>query len=121
MHSGGGLAMALQLKSVVEGWTEPIRHRLLNDGAAIDIQGRTVELILERKDGVAVDTSGKTANLDDGTEALKGVVQYSPADGDLTVAGSQYYVQWKVTAFGTDAFWPNEEPARLRVYPQGKA
>lgn len=113
--------MATELKPVVEGWTEAIRQRLLNDGIAIDIQGRTVELILETKAGVAVSTTGKTANLDDGTEALRGVVEYTPAVGDLMVNGSQYYWQWKVTAGLETAFWPNGEPARLRVYPQGKA
>lgn len=112
--------MAIQLKDVVEGWTEPIRHRLLNDGVALDIQGRTVELILETKAGVAVDTTGKTANLDDGTEDLKGVVEYTPEAGDLMADDSPYYVVWKVTAFGEDAFWPNGAAAKMKVYPQGK-
>ena len=112
--------MAQELKPVVEGWTEPIRHRLLNDGQPVDIQGRTVALVLETKTGLAVNTSGKTANLDDGSAPMKGVVEFTPAAGDLVAASSQYYWQWKVTAGGVDAFWPNGEPYRLTVNPQGK-
>lgn len=109
------------LQPAVEGQTEPIIHQLLNEGEPFLIQGMTVELVLQKKDGTAISTSGKTTNLDDGTAPNKGKVKYSPDAADLTKAGSPYYVRWKVTdGAGKIAFWSNSAADRLAVYPVAK-
>lgn len=111
----------MALKPVTEGWTEDIIHQLLNDGTPADIQGMTVELILEKADGTSVDTSAKVTNLDDGTAGNKGKVSFAPAVTDLVTTGSPYYWKWQVTAGVNDvAFWPNDKALRLKVYPVGK-
>jgi hypothetical protein len=113
--------MATQLNPVVEGETEPIVHQLLSDGTPFLIQGLTVELILEKKDGTIITTAGKLANLDDGTEGNRGKMQYSPSAGDFVKAGSDYYVRWKVTdGAGKVAFWPGGEAAKMKVYAVAK-
>jgi hypothetical protein len=112
--------MSTFLTDVVEGQTDPIVHRLLNDGVALLIQGMTVTLILETKDGTAINTSGKVDNLDDGTEPLRGKVRFNPSSSDLLASNSAYYWHWKVTSAGKVAFWPNGQAARLKVFPQGK-
>lgn len=108
------------LKPVTEGWTEPIIHTLLNDGAAVLIQGLTIALIMYGSDHAALSTSGKVTNLDDGTAPNKGKVKFSPGSSDLVEAKSPYTVKWKVTdGAGKDAFWPNGAWETLKVYKQG--
>ena len=110
------------LKPVVEGWTEPIVHRLLNDKVPVLIQGMDVALILIGHDGTAVDTTGKVANEDDGTEPNRGRVAYRPDAGDLVAAKSMYSVRWRVTdGDGKNAFWPNDDFEKLKVSKPGWA
>src|SRR5262245_2586883 len=110
----------MYLKSTVEGTTEPMYHRLYNKGVPMLIQNMTLQLLMEGSDCSQVATAGKTENLDDGTEANRGLVKFTPLAGDLHAELSPYYVRWLVTdGGGKTAPWPSASPARLRVYSQG--
>ena len=109
------------LTDVVEGQTEEIVHQLLNDGEPMLIQGMTVELVLEQKDGTSIDTTGKVDNLDDASEPNRGMVKYSPDAADFVKAGSDYYWRWQITdGSGKISFWPNDAAARLKVWAVAK-
>lgn len=92
-------------EQLVQGWTEPIRQQLLNDGSPFDASGATLALVLRDKTGAVVSYTGTVA----WSATATSVAQFSPAAGDLLAASSPYAARWKVTAAGKDAFYPNGE------------
>lgn len=85
---------------ITEGWTGDLDFTLTADGAAVDLTGATVELVLTTGSTV-VDTSGDVTVVD----AATGSVRYTPDPADLTPG--QYRAHWKVTDGGKVVFYPN--------------
>lgn len=98
---------------LVSGWTGPLDFRLLADGAAINLTGMTVELILTAQDGTSIPTTGDTSV----TDAVAGKVRYSPDSTDLVVASSPIQMRWKVTdGGGSVVYHPSGRPAVIVVH-----
>lgn len=107
------------LQPATEGQTKPLVHQLLSNKLPVSIEGFDIELIMHDSSGEVVDTTGKVTNLDDGTDANKGKVQFSPGADDLLSSGSPYTLHWKVTdGVGKVDFWPNGDALRLKVSQQ---
>jgi hypothetical protein len=94
-------------EKLVEGWTDPINQQLLNDGAAVNITGCTIALLLYDKAGVLITLTGTTSIVD----AATGKVRFSPGSSDLTVARSPIKARWRVTDSSSKvSFFPNDPP-----------
>lgn len=78
---------------LVEGWTGTIDCYLVADGAAYDLTGATVTLLLFTVDGGQVTLGGSVAIS---SPATAGHVTYSPAVGDMYARYSPYRVRFKV-------------------------
>lgn len=99
--------------SLVEGWTGPLDFALKANGAAQDLTGATVVLILSKRDGVAVDTAADVSIID----AAAGTVRYAPDATDLTYADNPYRARFKVTdGAGKITFFPSGEADKWTVY-----
>lgn len=91
-------------EQLVEGWTDPITQQLLNDGAAVNITGCTVALLLYDRSGVAISLGGSTSVV----TATTGTVKFSPGASDLKAARSPIKARWKVTdGTGKISYFPN--------------
>ena len=95
--------MALDL---VEGWTERIRYTIIADGVAVNLAGKTVELLVYDKRESLKSMAGDV----DVETAASGLVYFDPDVNDLKHAESPYVIRWKVTASGVSAFFPSEAP-----------
>ena len=98
--------MAIDL---VEGWTEPIEYTILADGAAVDLTGKTVNLLLYDCDQNLLEPAGELTI----TDAPTGKVAFTPAAGDLVAAKSPYYVRFHVVEDGF--FAPNARAEEWHV------
>lgn len=99
---------------LVTGWTGPLDFQLLADGAAINLTGMTVDLILTASDGTSIPTTGDTSVQD----AALGKVRYTPDATDLLVASSPVKMRWKVTdGAGAVVYHPSARPATIVVHP----
>lgn len=97
---------------LVTGWTGPLDFRLLADGAAYNLTGMTVELILTAQDGTSISTSGDTSV----TDAATGTVRYLPDSTDLVTSNSPISMRWKVTdGGGLIVFHPSGRPSTILV------
>jgi len=77
---------------IVAGWTGPVDFALKADGAAINLAGITVTLLLSGSDGVTVDTTGDVTILSE----PGGTVRYLPDAADLSAALSPYKARFKL-------------------------
>jgi hypothetical protein len=103
----------MQYEEYTAGWTAPIEHSLLHDGATFNGAGMTPAIILTDKNGAAVSVSGSVAWANSAVSR----VRYSPAAADLVAAKSPYKMHWKVTdGAGKIAFYPQGAPIMLTVY-----
>jgi len=99
--------------SVTEGWTGPLDFILQSDGAAQDLTGMTVTLVLTGVDGTIATTTGNVSV----TDAAAGKVRYSPDATDLLSAKQPYRGRWKVTdGAGKIVFFPNGEADLWKVW-----
>jgi len=91
-------------EELVEGWTDPITQQLLNDGAAVNLAGCSVALLLYDANGRAISHTGSATIL----EAATGKVKFEPGASDLVASKSPLRVRWKVTD-GADevSYFPN--------------
>lgn len=100
---------------LVEGWTERIVETLTTDGAAQNLSGVTVTLMLYDNTDTQI-AYGGTAGID---TAADGKVYFDPAAGDLLASKSPYSVRWKVTdGSGKVAYWPagqSDAPVKWNV------
>lgn len=87
--------MSEVLRTVVGNNAPPLAITLKHDGTVIDLTGASVILIIKRDDTGAV-TNASNQSCTVGTPATAGVVSYSPASTDFTVAG-RYLAQAKIT------------------------
>ena len=91
-------------EELVEGWTDPITQQLLNDGAAVNLTGCTVELLLYDANGRAITHSGAASVF----EAATGKVKFQPGASDLLASKSPLRVRWKVTDDADEiSYFPN--------------
>lgn len=100
---------------IVQGTTASIDFQLTDNGAAVNLTGGTVVLILKDAYGVAVDTSGDDVSVLDADE---GMLRVRLDTLDLDVSKSPYYARWKVTLAGADAFYPQGAADVWTVHPQ---
>ena len=99
----------------VAGTTGPQDFKLLVDGVAADLTGKTVALILTGRDGVVVDTVGDVSV----TGVLTGEVRYSPDSTDVPAANTPYTARWAVTdGAGKVVFFPSGAADRWNVFAQ---
>ena len=92
---------------LVAGWTGPIDEQLLADGAAADLTGCTVSLVLCRHDGSLLTLTG-TVSI---TDYVNGKVRFEPAATDLVFAMRPYRARWMVTnILGRVVYFPDGEP-----------
>jgi len=89
-------------ENIVLGQTAPIDHQLLFNGVAVDLTGRTVEVVL-RRGSTTADTAGDVSIIDNPT----GKVRFTPDATDLLVG--VYMARWKVTSGAEIAFFPDGE------------
>ena len=89
---------------LVHGWTSPLDFRLDDDGAATDLTGFTVALVLSDSiNGSPVTLTGTTAVQ----TATGGTIRFSPGASDI-VKGS-FKARFKVTDGSSNvAFYPNQ-------------
>jgi hypothetical protein len=78
---------------LVEGWTEPLNYTLKADGAAVNLTGMTVVLMLYDNRYNVVTQTGVVSV----PSATTGQVRYSPGVGELLSSRSPYNLRWKVT------------------------
>jgi hypothetical protein len=85
---------------LVAGRTAPVRWRLSADGTPIALAGLTLTLYMSDRNGTVVVTAtvanGKLVVVDDGTEPLRGIVDFYPVAEDFTVAGSPYRLRYRL-------------------------
>jgi len=82
---------------IVEGTTAAQKFQLLEAGAPLDLSGLTVTLSLKDRTGTAVSTS----NMVNVTDAVNGIVTFTPANSNtLSAASGPYYARWIVTTSG---------------------
>ena len=99
----------------VAGTTGPQDFRLLIDGVAADLTGKTVTLILTGRDGTVVDTTNDVSI----TGVTTGEVRYSPDSTDVPAANTPYTARWAVTdAAGKVVFFPSGAADRWNVFAQ---
>lgn len=118
-------------KTIVEDWTGPYQFQLLEDGSPVDLTGvYRVEIILWPRAGTApakrfsvgVGGNGK-AQIDD---VAKGKVSMLPAEGDILVIDSPYWVQievwWSPTQHSVypSALPPHPNGVELEVYARAR-
>lgn len=100
------------ISDIVEGWTEPLDYQLKIDGAAANITGMTVALVLYDKTGALIAQAGVVSVVN----AATGMVRYSPATDEILFAKQPYSARWKVMdAAGKVAFFPTGEPIHWLV------
>lgn len=96
----------------VEGETAPRDFILQEDGAAFNLTGLTVELVLKDKNGSAVDMTGDVSV----PTPAAGLVRVTPDSTDLTLARSGMFARFKVTdGAGGIGYFPRGEPDVWRV------
>ena len=91
---------------LVEGWTGVLNFQLLADGAAYNLTGLTVALLLRNSGGGPVVTTGDTAIV----TATAGKVSYTPDAEDLRAVGSPYYARFSVTNGAQIVYFANVTP-----------
>ena len=92
---------------ITEGTTANMDFVLTADGAAVNLTGATVTLVLTDKDGTAVTTTGDVSIV----TAADGKVRYAPDAADLVASTSPYRARFKVTDSG----------GQIAYYPSGLA
>ena len=91
-------------EQLVEGWTDPIIQQLLNDGAAVNLTGCTVELLLYDCNNHVIVHGGSATVLD----AATGKVKFEAAASDFVASKSPLKVRWKVTDNADEvSYFPN--------------
>ena len=101
---------------LVEGHTGVIDEILKANGAAVNLTGMTVELVLQTADGAFVDTA---TDVTVETPA-EGVVRYTPDAADLLATDTPHVARWKVTdGNGHVVFFPSEAGEVWEVQPSG--
>ena len=100
--------------TVVEGTTANLDFRLTADGAAVNLTGATVVLLLYDKDGTAITTTGDVSVID----ATDGQVRYAPDAADLDPAVTPHRARFKVTIATLDSFYPSGPADRWVVVAQ---
>lgn len=82
---------------IVDGTTAVIQFQLLEEGAAINLTGVTVSLLLSDRTGTTVTSPGTVVI----TDAATGKVQLTPTGTTTFVADNgPYYARWKLTDGG---------------------
>jgi len=93
--------MAIELAA---GWTEEITYTLSDDGTAVNLSGCTVTIQAKDATGTALTFTGTVAV----TDASNGVIEFSPAAGDISTTGQPYSVRFKVVASdGKISYFPS--------------
>ena len=93
--------------TIVEGTTANLDFVLTADGAAVNLTGSTVTLVLSDKDGTAIPTTGDVSVV----TAAEGKVRYAPDAADLASSTSPYRARFKVT----------DASSQIAYYPSGRA
>lgn len=89
---------------LTEGWTAGIPFTLKANDVVVNLTGMTVTLILRGNDAVLIDTAGDVAV----TDAVNGVVTYTPDLTDVTLALAPFRAHFKVVdGTGGIAYFPN--------------
>jgi hypothetical protein len=92
------------MQTLVQGWTERVKTQLFADGAAFNLTGFTVAMVVYTENGSIFAPAG-TSGVD---TAATGIVYFDPSAADLMAVNSPYLVRWKVTdSGGKSAFFPN--------------
>lgn len=109
--------MARRLVDIVEGWTAELGpFTLLSAGAAVDLTGLDVTLILTDVTGTPVSIDDSQVRIATDQSADRGKVYFTPAEGQLVHALSPYAMRWEVIdGAGKVAYWPNTEADQLVV------
>ena len=101
--------------TIVEGTTANMDFTLTADGAAVNLTGATVVLVLSDKDGTAVTTTGDVTVV----TAADGKVRYQPDAADLDASLSPYRARFKVTDSSSQiAYYPNSLADVWTVTPE---
>lgn len=97
---------------LVEGWTGPLEFQLLADGAAQNLTGMTVTMLLYKSDGTVIDTTGDITV----TDAATGEVTYNPDAADLAATDSPLTFRFKVVDSSSKVvYFPNEDRNVIKV------
>ena len=112
------------LTEIVEGWTSKIGPFLISlNGAALNLTGLTVTMVLRRASGQAVTPGGAIEVLDQTVLANRGKVNYTPVAADfaweplLYTVHQPYELHWKIVdGAGKVAFSPSGAPAIVMVH-----
>jgi hypothetical protein len=88
-------------QELVEGWTEPVRSKLLVDGAAAPV-GKVYKIHITDKEGETrtIDTNGATSGLTGcalsvATVSTDTVAAFTPVAGTLVAADGPYRVRYQ--------------------------
>ena len=101
--------------TIVEGTTANMDFTLTADGAAVNLTGATVVLVLSDKDGTAVTTTGDVVVV----TAAEGKVRFAPDAADLDASLSPYRARFKVTDSGGQiSYYPNTAADPWTVTPE---
>lgn len=82
---------------IVQGTTNNLQFQLLENGAAINLTGITVTLLLEDRTGTTVTSPGTVSVVD----ATTGKVQLAPTNATVfDPTKGPYYARWQLTDGG---------------------
>ena len=93
--------------NIAEGTTANLDFTLTADGAAVNLTGATVTLVLKDKDGTEITTTSDVSVV----TASEGKVRYAPDSTDLAAAVTPHRARFKVVDSG----------GLIAYYPSGKA
>ena len=107
-----------ELFDITQGWTKVLGPFVLkNDGAALDLTGLTVRLMLRGKGlNVFIPASGQIT-VDPDQVTNRGHVYYKPGATDWRADRTPYAVKWELTdGAGDIVFVPNGEADTVNVF-----
>jgi hypothetical protein len=93
--------------TIAEGTTANLDFTLTADGAAVNLTGATVTLVLKDKSGTEITTTGNVSVV----TAASGKVRYAPDAADLGASATPHRARFKVADSG----------GLIAYYPSGKA
>ncbi len=99
---------------VAEGTTANLDFTLTADGAAVNLSGGTVTILLKDKDGATVDTTGDVSVI----TASEGKVRYAPDSTDLVASVTPHRARFKfVDSGGLISYFPSKEADPWTIRP----
>lgn len=94
----------MAIYDIIEGQTADINFQLLESGAAIDLTGFTVTLLLEDREGNTISSPGTVIIA----SAVDGNVRLTPANSSVFIAANgPYFARWQIVdTLGKISFCP---------------